>query len=363
MKDKSCNEYKRISLFLPDLRIGGAEKVFVNLANFFISRGIDVDVVVMNDKGVLKGDLDKNITYIHLLKESTNNPLMLLLGSSVSLMHYLRKNPPDMLISTIFGANLVATVVKSCFRLSTPIVIREASSFDNYGFVKKILMRIFYPKATSIIAVSRLGAQELQMKLSGASSKILTISNGVDMDAIGMLAKEKVNEVGEYGAYIVAVGRLVDAKAFDILITAFKSVSVINPELKLVILGDGPLRGELEALISQLGLVDKVLLPGFKRNPYPYMKRAELFVLSSRWEGFPNALVEAICLGIKVVATDCNYGPSEIFSDEMRSKLVQVGDANALSERICDVLINDYYSVSNECHKNSEVFEKYLNII
>lgn len=352
---------KKISLFLPDLNIGGAEKVFVNLANFLVSKGVEVDFLVMNDGGVLRENLDERVVFIRLLTRVSVNPIILFIKSVLGLRNYLKASSSDVLISTVFGANLVAVIASRWSRASTPVVIREASSLENYGLVKRCLIQCLFPYAERIVAVSHAGAEEMKQFFPKAASKITVISNGIDIDKLVQMAGSPLE--GDYGSYIVAMGRLVDAKGFDVLISAFETIARTIDSINLVILGEGPLRPDLEKLVVDKGLVGRVFLPGFRENPYPTIKNAELFVLSSRWEGFPNALVEAINLGVKTVSTNCNYGPSEIFPAHQREKLVPVGDASALSEAMERALSDDTHIVVKKTFDNNDIFEDYLSLI
>ncbi|MBL4623535.1 MAG: glycosyltransferase [Flavobacteriales bacterium] len=350
---------------MPDLNIGGAEKVFVHLANFLVDRGLDVDFLVMNDMGPLKNRLDERVKYIHLLYKPTNNAIFLFLKSVLGISKYLKNNSPNVLISTVFGANLVAIIGAKLANSSTPIVIREASSLGNYSIVKKLLMKIIFPLSSRIVAVSAQGAKELGEYLSGVESKIQVIRNGVDVQSVLSLSEEPINTKSCYGSYIIAVGRLVEAKGFDVLISAFKTVSRVRENINLVILGEGEQRSKLDALILKLELENRVFLPGFKLNPYPYIAQAELFVLSSRWEGFPNVLIEAMCLGVNVVSTNCNHGPSEIFSKDKQKELVPVNDEFELSAAIELSLKKGYRNIDNQSgsYDNGVILEQYLHII
>lgn len=354
-----------MTLFVPDLNIGGAEKVFVNLANYLVVKGLDVDLVVMYDQGPLESHLDDRVKCIKLLYRPTNNAIFLFFKSVLGISEYLKANSPSVLISSVFGANLVAIIGGKLAKSSTPIIIREASSLSNYGIVKKILMKVVFPLSSCIVAVSAQGAKELEGYLSGVESKTQVIRNGVDVEGVLSLSKEPVNAKSSYGSYIVAVGRLVEAKGFDILISAFKQVSAARENINLVILGEGEQRVKLEALVVKLGLENRVFLPGFKLNPYPYISQAELFVLSSRWEGFPNALIEAMCLGVKVVSTNCNYGPSEIFSKDRQKELVPVNDALRLSEAMALSLKEGRRFTEDQrgSYDNSVILEQYLLLI
>jgi glycosyltransferase involved in cell wall biosynthesis len=164
---------------------------------------------------------------------------------------------------------------------------------------------------------------------------------------------------------ILGVGRLVAQKAFDVLIEAFAHVRRSQPA-RLLILGEGEERPMLEALVRQLGLEGDIELPGFVANPYPYMAHAELFVLSSRWEGLPTVLVEAMFLRTPVIATDCPSGPREILRNGLYGQLVPVGDPDAVALAIQNSLANHKTSPHEESWKPFEldfVTDQYLSIL
>ena len=164
---------------------------------------------------------------------------------------------------------------------------------------------------------------------------------------------------------ILGVGRLTQAKDFPTLIRAFALVRKKHPA-RLMILGEGEERSKLETLVQELGLEKEVSLPGFVDNPYKYMKRAAVFVLSSKWEGFGNVLVEAMALGTPVVSTNCPSGPAEILENGRWGRLVPVGDVYALAEAIIETLDEEHHpDVANRA-KDFAVelaVEKYINVL
>lgn len=204
------------------------------------------------------------------------------------------------------------------------------------------MCKIFFPIADLTIAPSH-GVKDDFVRFYGTSArKIVVIPNPVDISRVESLASENINI--NHKPYILAVGRLTPAKGFKFLIQAFAIVVRKTPELNLVILGEGPDKELLERISSDLGIKDKVIFPGFVLNPYPYYKQAEVFVLSSLWEGSPNALIHALVLGVPVVSTDCPSGPRELI--ENKDLLVPPKSSEALAI----VLLRQTQLAHKECH-------------
>jgi len=331
----------RVALFLPSLRGGGAEKVMVNLARGFVERGLQVDLVLAKAEGPYLSQVPPEVRVVDLGARRV-------LYSLPGLVRYLRQERPQAMLSTLSHANIITLWAKKLARVSTRLVVREANTISmettNVPTLKGKLMphliRIFYPWADTIVANSRGVAEDL-MKLTGLSpDNIKVIYNPVVTPELFVKAEEPLDHPwfgpGE-PPVILGVGRLTKQKDFPTLIRAFALVRKERPA-RLMILGEGEERPNLEALVRELGLEEDVALPGFVENPYKYMKRAAVFVLSSRWEGLPTVLIEAMALGTPVVATDCPSGPAEILEGGKWGRLVPVGDINALSESILAAL-------------------------
>jgi glycosyltransferase involved in cell wall biosynthesis len=230
------------------------------------------------------------------------------------------------------------------------------------------LARWFYPWADGVTAVSKGVADDLAQAIRLSPSHIQVIYNPIV--TCDLLKKSKAPlehpwfKAGEIPV-ILGVGRLTAQKAFSVLIEAFAQVRKSYPT-RLLILGEGEERPQLEALIRQLGLEQDVNLPGFVSNPYPYMAHAALFVLSSRWEGLPTVLVEAMSLRTPVIATDCPSGPREILRNGQYGQLVPVGDSGALALAIQNFLVNGGACPCEESWKPYEldfVTDQYLNML
>jgi N-acetylgalactosamine-N,N'-diacetylbacillosaminyl-diphospho-undecaprenol 4-alpha-N-acetylgalactosaminyltransferase len=192
----------------------------------------------------------------------------------------------------------------------TPCVISERANTSAHlsdglrGAASRALVRAFYPRAARVIAVSEGVAQDLRDNFGVRADRLVTIPNPVDVSVIEAKSREApALDIG--GPYVVAAGRLVKSKNFDMLIRAF---ALAGGSRKLVILGEGGERDALLRTAAECGLEGRVVLPGFVSNPYPVMRKAELFVLSSNSEGFPNALVEAMALGVPAISVNCRSG-------------------------------------------------------
>jgi glycosyltransferase involved in cell wall biosynthesis len=199
---------------------------------------------------------------------------------------------------------------------------------------------LLYRRADALVAVSTGVADDLVATLRLPRDMITVIYNPIPVTDIRRLAESPTAHPwlarGE-PPVILGVGRLTKQKDFSSLIRAFARVRQQRP-VRLIILGDGELRGELEALARSLGVAADVTLPGFVDNPFPWMKGAAVFALSSAWEGFGNALIEAMACGTPVIATDCTTGPAELLDDGRYGPLVPVGNDQALADAVCEML-------------------------
>jgi glycosyltransferase involved in cell wall biosynthesis len=340
----------RIALYLPSLRGGGAERVMVNLANGFVSLGHQVDLVLVKAEGPYIKDVDSQVRIVDL--GSTR-----VLYSLFPLMRYMRENKPDGLLSALNHANIIAIFARLFTGSKTKLVVSEHSTIASRqrqytkitGLFVPFLMRLFYRFADSIVAVSNGAAGALANLLAVPPSSITVIYNPVITERVLALASEPLRHpwiTQDHRPFILSVGRLNPAKDYPILLRAFAELRK-KMDVRLVILGEGELRANLEALARELGIEDHILMPGFVDNPYCWMRSCGVFVLSSAWEGLPTVLIEAMARGAPVVATDCPSGPAEILEGGRWGRLVPVGDAVALAEAMAAALCD-------ECHPGVE---------
>ena len=339
------NSQKRLAIFLPEIYGGGAERVILNLATGFVGRGYAVDLVLAQATGPHLAWIPGSVRLVEL------NPwhprALRTLAALPALVRYLRRERPDALLSALH-ANIVALWARRLAGIPQRVVISEHCTFSQHhhqspGLYYRLMIglaRRFYPWAEGVLAVSEGVAEDLAQVAGISRNRIQVIYNPVVTPELRKKAQEPLKhawfETGQ-PPVLLAVGRLTPQKDFSTLIQAFARVHKICPA-RLLILGEGEERPELEALVRRLNLDHAVRLPGFVSNPYSYMAQASLFVLSSRWEGLPTVLIEALYCGLPVVATDCPSGPREILANGQYGKLVLPGDANALAQAIEHVL-------------------------
>jgi glycosyltransferase involved in cell wall biosynthesis len=331
---------QKIAIFLSDLYGGGAERVMLNLANGLVAHNLDVDLILVRKFGQYISQIDPKVRVVDLQGKSLIRSLPLLMG-------YLKQEQPSVLLSALEDTNIVAILAKTLAGTKIKTIVsvhnvlsQESSHADNLKrkFIP-YLLRWFYLGADTVVAVSQGVARDL-VKLGVAKDKISVIYNPIvtpDLEKKLQQSLEHPWFTPEQSPVILAVGRLNQQKSFSTLIKAFTEVRKSIPA-RLMILGEGEQRDEMELLVTKLGVAEDVSLPGFVDNPYIYMKKSKLLVLSSAWEGFGNVLVEAMVAGTPVVSTDCLSGPAEILADGKYGKLVPVGDVDCMARAIIESL-------------------------
>jgi glycosyltransferase involved in cell wall biosynthesis len=323
-----------VAMFLPSLDGGGAERIMLNLAAGFVARGYFVDLVLASAVGEYRDSVPCGVRLVDL---RASKPLT----AVPALARYLRAERPMAMLATIINANLAALWALRLSGVATRCVVREASTLSVDLAEASALNRLLLPRlvarsfrrAEAIVAPSRGVADDFVRVTGLPRESIQVIYNPVVSDALRARARQPTSHhwlQGDDVPVIVGMGRLTRAKNFATLIRAFARLRRTMPA-RLVLLGEGEDRGDLEALCRSLGVAGDVDLPGFVANPYAVLSRARLFVLSSRWEGLPGALIEALACGTKVVSTDCPSGPREILDDGRYGQLVPVGDTRAMA--------------------------------
>jgi glycosyltransferase involved in cell wall biosynthesis len=359
---------ERLAIFLPGLYDGGAERTLLNLAEGIAIRGFPVDLVLSRAEGPYMAEIPDLVRVVDLKAARV-------LMCMPALVHYLRSERPVALLSTLY-ANLIAVLARRIAGVPQRVVLNEQNNLTSVSSGENDLRwklypelaKWLYPWADGITAVSKGVADDLSQAIKVSPSHIQVIYNPIVTPELQKKSEAFFDHPwfrADEPPVILGVGRLTAQKAFNVLIEAFAQVRKSQPT-RLLILGEGEERPMLEALIKQLGLEQDIQLPGFVSNPYPYMAHATLFVLSSRWEGLPTVLVEAMSLRTPVIATDCPSGPQEILRNGKYGQLVPVNDACALALAIQSFLANPATRPPEESWKPYEldfVTDQYLNML
>ena len=329
----------RILIFTILLGSGGAEMQALRVANNLDRRRFDVELVVMRGGGSYESALAEDVT-LHALGGG-RFPMQLR-----SLRLLIRRSRPNVVCSFLEVPNLMAAWACRGMKVRPHLVAcvqaPPSIAWQGGGWrrIFRALVSRYYSRAEQVVAISHGVADDVEQLAPGAAAHTTTIYNaGVD-DRVESLARlpPESGETRPRGPLIVGCGRLTEQKGFDDLINAFALLREQVPNAALWILGEGPDRPALEQQITRLSLENHVQLLGFRDNPYAYMAAADVFALSSVFEGFGNVVAEAMACGTPVVSTDCPYGPSEIITDGVNGLLVRPRDPAALANAILRVL-------------------------
>jgi glycosyltransferase involved in cell wall biosynthesis len=332
----------KLAIFLPGLYEGGAERVMLHLAEGLTLKGVEVHLVMARAEGPNLPLVPENVWLVDLKAKNTFRSLF-------PLVDYINREQPDALLSGLF-ANIIAIAAAHRVKRRPRVVVCEHNTLSvqvynnrqDWRFrILPLLARVLYPKADQIVAVSEGVKKDIAKVIHLPGERIRVIYNPVvtpELLQMGdQLPEHPWLRQGE-PPVILSVGRLVPIKEFDSLIRVFARVCQ-EKTCRMIILGEGPEREKLQGLIAELGLDNEVQLPGFIENPYPLIGHASLYVLCSRHEGLPGALIEAMAFGVPLVSTDCPSGPREILQDGKYGRLVPCGDWQALEMAIRDGLV------------------------
>jgi glycosyltransferase involved in cell wall biosynthesis len=333
-----------IAFLLVNLNGGGAEKVMLTLAGEFAETGLKIDLVLVKLGGDYRELIHPKIRVVNFSNSRLITALPL-------LVNYLRQNRPKVLISALEDPNTLALTAKILARVPTkfivsvhnPVCFNEKGSSQLKQKFRPLFIRWLFPFADAIVAVSQ-GVADGIVQISGLpSARITVIYNPIFSPELLTKFDEYVDcdwFVNDQTPVVLGVGRLSKEKDFPSLIRAFAMVRNQSYPVKLIILGQGEELQYLESLVKELDLVGDVAFLGFVSNPYTYMRKAKMLVVTSLFEGFGNVLVEAMIAGTPVISTDCEGGPSEILAAGKYGKLIDVGDIQGLAAAMIDTLTN-----------------------
>ncbi len=366
---------KHIAILLPSLAGGGAERSMLHLVRSFLEQGRSVDLLLCRAKGPLLSSVPTAARLVTLKPTSgfrgrlmaaladpsgvwsLLRPVLLPFKADADIRHiialrdYLEETRPDIVLSALTYTNLIALWAKQLARLSIPVVVSERIALSVHAKIegrqrgwrwRYILPAVSnaYRRADGIVAVSGSVANDLSKNTQIGHKAIKTIYNPVVDKSLHELADKPLDHPWfkpDAAPLILAAGRLIAQKDFQTLIRAFALLRS-KRQAKLIILGEGGQRPELESLAKELGVGSDVEMPGFVDNPYQYMSRASVFALSSLYEGLPGVLIQALACGCPVVSTDCPGGSAEILEHGRYGQLVPVGNQKALADAIDSVL-------------------------
>lgn len=356
--DSRRSQGKRTALVLASLRGGGAERVMLEIANGLSKKGELIDLVLFSAEGDFLNLINPRINVIDLRVTRVSLGIF-------ALAQYVRKAQPKTIISVLPHVSIVTLFVAKLFSRDSYRIVSEhntlSKSVENsttmLGSNLHLFMRWTYPWADQIVCVSSGVALDLARTLRLSQESIMVINNPVVSDTLFRQAAKRPDHDwyrNRSAPVILAAGRLVPAKDFSTLIRAFARVRK-TLDARLIILGEGVERKPLTNLIDTLDLHPYVSLEGFVSNPFAFMASSDLFVLSSRWEGLPTVLIEALACGTPVVSTDCPSGPAEILENGKWGWLTPVGDFEQLAKAILSCIQNPPST------PKPEAWERYLS--
>lgn len=339
------------------LDFGGAERSIVTNVPIHIENGIDMDVLLLNGKQTFfKDELEmKNVKVFTLEFNNIYNPLLVL-----KLIKYLKKY--DIIHAHLFPSFYWLALAKIISFSKTTIVFTEHSTSNRrrYSWIFKILDKIIYHQYKVIICISQAAKESLVQQINH-SSKIIVIENGIDFDklkASSKLLPDELSDALSGKKVIVQIAGFRKSKDQD---TVIKTISKLDEDFCLILVGDGERKNESYNLASSLNVLDRVFFVGFQENIAPYIAVADVIVMSSHWEGFGRSAVEGMSFGKPVIATNVK-GLAEVVKDA--GLLFEVGDMDKLSELILKLLNNKsfYEEISNKCYLKSQKYEVGLMI-
>lgn len=333
---------KKVAFLIHDLRDGGAERITVSLANGIASRSIDVDLVLVNKVGKSSyfDSIEEGVRVTNLQESRT-------LTSIVGFRRYLNESRPDVVISALTHINVAAILARVAARHRPRLIVVEHNQMSKNidqinGLVRLAYAAVpwVYRRADLIGAVSEGVKADLVDRANLSAERISVLHNPVVTSLLKRQSRLNSNhpwlEQGE-PPVVLGVGRLIPQKNFKMLIEAFAQLRK-DRRARLMILGQGPDRAELERLAQSTGYDDDIAFLGFVDNPFAFMRQAAVFALSSDWEGLPTVLIEAMACGAAVISTDCPSGPSEILLGGEIAPLTPPGDAEAFAKALNFVL-------------------------
>jgi GalNAc-alpha-(1->4)-GalNAc-alpha-(1->3)-diNAcBac-PP-undecaprenol alpha-1,4-N-acetyl-D-galactosaminyltransferase len=336
---------RRLTLVVPSLALGGAERVVSNMANHWAGCGDTVTVITLSGEDEDTYPLEPRVLRIALeMMRESRGPLEAVINNLERVRHLraaIAGSVPETVVSFTDRMNVLTLL--ACRPLGVDTVISERIDPSRYqiGRTWSWLRRRLYPSARALVVQTERVRDQMVGLMRGRP--IFVIPNAVERPQPASPRPDSADAAASFSArssslaaqpscrWIVAMGRLARQKGFDLLIDAFSRIADRHPQWSVKILGEGPARASLKRLIAEKGLRGRVVLAGWEPDAASVLRQADLFVLSSRFEGFPNALLEAMACGLPAISFDCPSGPAEIIRDTLDGLLVPPEDVDALA--------------------------------
>lgn len=330
---------RRIVIVIGALSAGGAERVAATLANGWVSAGREVWLVAtFLGAGAASFPLDSRVSLVRLSDHMASAPPVsrpAALAKAAALRRLIREIAPDVVVSFLSNVNVLTITALAGSRTALIVSERTDPAGDIEMSVGLRLLRVLtYPFADWLVVQTAAAARRYSARLPGVR-RIAVIRNPLPPQ---LFASTERAQQRAAGGLIVAMGRLTPSKGFDQLIEVFDEVLGGNAAWRLDIWGEGPLRGELSELISQRHLQGQVRLPGNTSEPWSVLAAAQVFLMPSAYEGFPNAMLEAMALGLPCIAYDCPSGPRELSDGGAAATIVPIGDRQALARALREMV-------------------------
>ncbi len=326
---------RRIAMVLANMSGGGAERVALTLIQHFIAKGHSVDLILAEAKGELLPLVPPAARVIDLKATRIR-------GALSGLWQYFRREKPDAVQISMWPLTIVGILAHRLAASPARLMVSDHVAYsqpflsEREQRLLRWTTRLFYPLADFRVVVSARGADDLAAISGIPRDRFDVIYNPIAPPA-AIRTNTSVEQLwGPEGSRIISVGSLKEQKNHALLLRAFANVR--DTKAKLMILGEGHLRNDLEQLATELGIAGRLLMPGFTTDAWPYLASADLFALSSDYEGFPLVLPEAMYAGLPIVSTDCVSGPSELLDGGRFGRLVPCGDAKAMTDAIDEAI-------------------------